>query len=76
MRGRQQCIPFRLAPRPIRRRRRDTERDPLANGIECYIGLEHLDPKSLKIRRTLAKYQLHHEQELFEKAYDYIAEYD
>jgi type I restriction enzyme S subunit len=26
-------------------------RDPLADGFEYYIGLEHLDPESLKIRR-------------------------
>lgn len=31
---------------------RETERDPLANGIERYIGLEHLDPESLHIKRS------------------------
>lgn len=27
------------------------ERDPLANGLERYVGLEHLDPESLHIQR-------------------------
>ncbi len=28
-----------------------SERDPLANGIERYIGLDHIDPESLHIKR-------------------------
>src|SRR5215813_13897116 len=27
------------------------ERDPLANGLERYIGLEHINPESLHIKR-------------------------
>lgn len=30
---------------------RAVERDPLENGLEYYVGLEHLDPESLHIRR-------------------------
>lgn len=30
---------------------REVERNPLENGIEYYIGLEHLDPESLQIKR-------------------------
>jgi len=29
----------------------NNERDPLANGLERYVGLEHLDPESLHIQR-------------------------
>lgn len=29
----------------------DVEREPLANGLERFVGLEHLDPESLQIRR-------------------------
>jgi restriction endonuclease S subunit len=28
-----------------------SERNPLDNGLECYIGLEHIDPESLHIKR-------------------------
>lgn len=28
-----------------------TTKDPIVDGYECYIGLEHLDSGSLKIKR-------------------------
>lgn len=51
--------------------------DSKTTGVATYVGLEHLDSGSLKIKRrdTLRKYQLHKENDLFDKTYDYIRQY-
>ncbi len=73
---------------------KERSKDPEADGIERYIGLEHIDEivrlvrfpdwqhsnvgeREVKqaLRKTLLKYKLHQDKDLFGKAYEYIRQY-